>query len=205
MSKFKVTMKLQGFELEIEGSREDVPLIAQNLSQQLSGLMGPAGAIIDGESVVSPRTPALASLPVDSANASSVKRKPRKRAINPKGSENGASEDSIDWRHDPAKYGAPQQEWATADKAIWLLYVVKMETSTAELSAIQIAATFNKHFKQAGVIRNFNVKRDLGKLKIGRGTALVGEDASKNPSTWYLTDAGDKKAQELISKALKVE
>jgi len=203
MSKFKVKMKLQGFELEIEGSREDVPLIAQNLSQQLSGLMAPAGAIIDGQSLNTPLTSAPAILTAGSTDTSSTKRKSRRHSGNPKTPPDIAVESVVHWRHDSTKYGSPQQEWVTADKAIWLLYVVKMETQTAELSANQIFSTFNKHFKQAGIIQKFNVKRDLGKLKVGKGAALVGEDTTKDPSCWYLTASGDKKAQELIAQALK--
>jgi hypothetical protein len=38
MSKFKFKLKLQGLELEMEGSRDDIPLIAHNLGNQLTGL-----------------------------------------------------------------------------------------------------------------------------------------------------------------------
>lgn len=202
MSKFKVRMKLQGFELEIEGSREDVPLIAQNLSQQLSGLMAPTGAIIEGETVEPARVAAVLSPSADQPSASSqAKRKPRKRSSAAKPA-NDVAETVINWRHDSAKYGSPKQVWATSDKALWLLYVVKSETDNTELSGSQIADTFNKHFRQAGTIRNFNVNRDLGKLKVGKGASLVGEDTTKNPSRWFLTEAGEKKAQELVGQAL---
>ena len=36
MSKFKFKLKLQGLELEMEGAREDIPLMAQNLGNQLT-------------------------------------------------------------------------------------------------------------------------------------------------------------------------
>jgi hypothetical protein len=202
MSKFKVRMKLQGFELEIEGSREDVPLIAQNLSQQLSGLMAPTGAIIEGETVESARIGAAPPPSVDpSSGFSQTKRKPRRRHNATKPATDTA-DTVINWRHDSSKYGAPKQAWSTANKALWILYVVKSETEETELSGTQIADTFNKQFRQAGTIKNFNVNRDLGKLKVRKGAALVGEDTTKDPSRWFLTEAGDKKAQELIGEAL---
>jgi hypothetical protein len=48
MPKFRIKMKLQGFELEIEGSREEASRISQNLGEQMSALLRPAGVIIDG-------------------------------------------------------------------------------------------------------------------------------------------------------------
>ena len=39
MSKFKFKLKLQGLELEMEGAREDIPLMAQNLGNQLTGTL----------------------------------------------------------------------------------------------------------------------------------------------------------------------
>ena len=54
MSKFKVKLKLQGLELEIEGSRDDMHLIGQNLGQQMAGLLQPAGAIVEGQALQQP-------------------------------------------------------------------------------------------------------------------------------------------------------
>ena len=51
MSKFKVKLKIQGFELEIEGSREDAGLLSQNLGKQMNSILQPMGAIIEGEVV----------------------------------------------------------------------------------------------------------------------------------------------------------
>lgn len=204
MSKFKIRMKLQGFELEIEGSREDMPLIAENLGQQFVGLLQPAGAIIEGESLELNKQNRPATDYLEKGSGSAVaKRKPRKRTATAASTGEELGEEAVDWKHDSSKYGTPKQDWSTADKSVWLLYVVKAETGQAELSATRITKTFNKHFRQAKQILNFNVQRDLGKLKVKKGAAtLVGEDTTKSPAGWFLTESGEKKALELIQSAL---
>jgi hypothetical protein len=107
----------------------------------------------------------------------------------------------IDWRHDPSKWGSPQQGWVTSDKAIWLLYVVSKEVNVSELNARVITNTFNKHFRQAGQLFVGNINRDLGKLK-GRSPAVIAEDTIKDPPAWFLTDAGIKHAQGLIAQSI---
>src|SRR6185312_8793739 len=202
LSKFRIKMKLQGFELEVEGSRDDAPLIAQNLGRQFAGLLQPAAQIVEGEEVFPPRA---ISLPTASGEPATPKRRSRgrKRASSTTASENrGSDADSaINWRHDPAKWGSPRQEWNTASKAIWLLYVAGNETPQKELTSKRISNTFNKHFKQAGPILTNNVARDLGKLKVGRDAA-VSEDTTQDPSPWFLTDAGIRRAQALVAEAL---
>lgn len=42
MSKFKFKFKLQGLEIEMEGAKEDIPLMANSLGNHLAGLMQPA-------------------------------------------------------------------------------------------------------------------------------------------------------------------
>ena len=63
MSKFKIKMKLQGLELEIEGAREDSSNIGRNLGGQLANLLQPAIKIIDGEASSAALPPAEAVLP----------------------------------------------------------------------------------------------------------------------------------------------
>jgi hypothetical protein len=202
MAKFRIKFKLQALELEVEGSRDDVPLITQNLGQQFSGLLLPAANIVGGE------IPADSSnVLVDGAstepnlsnrgNAGSVTKKRPSRKKHATGAPNqpgdGVKDEAVNWRHDPAKWGSPRQEWKTANKAIWLLYVVAHETDQKELTSQQIAATFNKHFRQAKQVLTHNVTRDLGKLKV-KADAPVSEDTTMSPSPWYLTNAGDRLA-----------
>lgn len=83
---------------------------------------------------------------------------------------------------------------------MWLLNVAANEVDTKEMTANQIADTFNKHFRQAGPIRVGNVSRDLG-VKKRHTPALVSEDTTKSPPAWFLTEAGIKQANELAGKA----
>lgn len=204
MSKFKINLELTGLKLNIEGSREDIPLITQGLAQQLTGLIAPAAAIASGDDVLENRPPAAPAPLVQE-----VKRR-KKRAA---GSRNGAatpdptdtSGGAVNYRHDAEKYGSAKQTWTTAQKAMWLLYVVGESAGQKELSAAVIASTFNQHFKQSGAIQRGNVGRDLGKLKTktsGGKPAGVAEDTTKNPSLWYLTEEGTRTAQALVGIAL---
>lgn len=165
MSKFKIKMKLQGLELEIEGSREDMPIISQNIGQQMAGLLQPAGAIIEGE-VVSGRVAAPAILASESPETPKRKTQRRRSQGTSGGTSGKEASDAVDWRHDSSKFGMPKQDWSLVKKSIWLLYVVLEETKTAEMSAGQIERTFNKHFRQAGAIRGSNVSKYLGQQKV---------------------------------------
>jgi hypothetical protein len=196
MPRFKVKLKIENFELEMDGNREDVPLIANNIGQQLAGMLQPVKQIISGARVIDPEIEKIEGLP-------SVDRNTRKNGRKKSGVKTDISvkEQAVDWIHNPTKWGAPQQSWNTANKSIWLLYVAEQETGKTEMSAIVIAATFNKHFRQAKPIQVGNVSRDLGKLKT-KTNATVAEDTTKSPSTWFLTDAGKKKAAALIAETL---
>lgn len=190
MATFKIRMKLEGLELEVEGEREDVALINDSLAQQFAGLLAPASAIIEGEIVDNARSarPADAHAVIPPRPG---KRKPRKKQAAPKVATTSAPDVAVDWKHDASLFGTPRQEWNTATKSLWTLYVTKEAAHVEQLSAARIAVTFNKHFKQSGTIRAHNVQRDLGKLKASGGQkAQVGEDTTVEPSEWFLTDAG---------------
>jgi len=189
MSKFRIKMKLQGFELDVEGHRDDMPLIAQSVGQQIAGILEPATFLAGKEptpQIVPPSTQAV------------VRNATRRRKTT--GGPTATSE-AVDWRHDPQKWGTPKQAWVTADKAMWLLRVCGDDAGRQEMTATEIAATFNKHFKQAGVIQGSKVTRDLGRKKISKDSP-VAEDTSKAPSQWYLTQAGKGVSDALVQQAL---
>lgn len=196
MSKFKIKMKLSGFELEIEGSKDDIPNIQQALSQQLGGLLQPGAGFIEESSPPPMRT--IEPEPVLSAPVRTAK--PRKRAATSTTSKaNGAEVDvALDnWPRDVSQYVSPTQAWTTSQKALWILYVAHKENIAAEASGIQIRDTFNLHYRQAKQINISNINRDLGKVK-GR---FVGEDMKKTPACWFLTEAGIAAVEDQIRAA----
>ncbi|MDF3154382.1 hypothetical protein P3C58_20595 [Mesorhizobium sp. XAP10] len=201
MSKFKIKMKLQGFELEIEGSKDDIPLIAQNVGQQIAGLIQPSAAIVEGDPL-STGNGRQHPLTIDNSDRDVTKsRKPRRTKRSGGEPQNSVETPTIEWRHDPAKYGNPKQDWNAASKALWLIYVVSQELEYAQLSVTQISNTFNRKFKQSGTIRPSNISRDLGTFKT-KNPALVGDDTTKSSTEWFPTDAGIRKVQELIVETL---
>lgn len=188
-------LKLQGFELEIQGSREDASVIGRNIGDQISAMISPAVNIVEGDPP--PNSPPQSLI----APPGSTKRRTsrRSRAVAKDAAQEGAQR--IEFRHDAGKFGVPSQQWNTANKAIWLLYVVKETIGIGELSTGQIVKTFNVHFRQAKTVTSSNVARDLGRAKLS-APALVGEDPTKTPSAWFLTDEGIRHAQSLIAESL---
>jgi len=196
MGRFKIKVRLRGLEMDIDGTRDDVPIITSNLGRQFAGLLEPAAHIVEGAvALEAEERPAAAA--VEETPRSRLSRRV-KRAAPARPSTNGAAE--IIWKHDPAKWGSPRQGWSAADKAVWLLYVSGQEIQVKEMSSSTMASAFNQMFREAGLIRAGNLPRDLGRLK-AQAPALVGEDATKTPPTWFLTIEGTRKAEELVKQA----
>jgi hypothetical protein len=201
MSKFKIKMKLTGFELEIEGSREDVPNIQQALSRQLGGILQPAAGLISQEDEAVEEvdiTPAA----TQTNNQGTAPKKRRKKSISNGNQKNNSApeeDDVVNWPRDVTNYCMPNQQWKTAEKAMWTLYVAQEAADISELTGRQISNIFNKHYRQAKTIQLGNVNRDLGKLKLNN-PAWVAEDTTKNPPAWYLTQEGNKEVQRRISE-----
>jgi len=193
-NQFKFKLKITGFELEVEGSKEDVAAITSSVTNQIKGLTNPQllGDNIDTEDTESTDvTPTL------------LPQAPRKRSTRKKSSSSGSGNmkiEPIDFKNDPKKYSAPSMNWTTLQKALWLMYVINNEKNISELSIAQITNTYNTYYKQSKTIRSTNVARDLGKVKLGNG-AFVGENASVSPHTWYLTDAGNLQVQNIIKES----
>ncbi|MCG7505519.1 hypothetical protein [Mesorhizobium retamae] len=202
MSKFKFKLKLTGLELEMEGSREDIPLITQNIGNQLAGLMKPAADIASEKDGTEPSFSPL-TINHSIEDKSTNKRTKRRPRTNPQPQANGANIPPIEWTHDPSKFGNPQQTWSTAKKSIWLIYVVSQISKVSQLQTSQIVEIFNRKFRQFKTINTSNVSRDLGRAKTSK-PSLVGEDTAKSPTEWFLTDEGIKSAQESISEGTKI-
>lgn len=198
MSKFKIKFKLQGLELEIEGNKDDVPLIMEGVGQQISGLLQPAASMV-GDTSKADETNASMQ-PVTIIDATPKKKTQKRRQSNIQNSTQTAQSDSINFHHKSDIYGNPKQTWKTSQKAMWIIYVLNKENNIQSLSSEQITNIFNKHFKQAKTIIKNNVTRDLCKAKITKSgsQSLVGEDVNSYPSEWYLTEEGIKYVENMI-------
>jgi hypothetical protein len=204
MSKLEIEFEITGLKLKIKGDSDDVSGKVADLQRQVQGVMNTIGAITQNASTpVLPsapagqngtQTPALRVLeaPADTG------RKGGNRGAGRKGGTRKQAE-AIDFKHDADKYGFPKQEWNTAQKAMWLLYILSLQTGTQEYSANVLAATFNKHFKSFGSVLAHNLLRDLGKEKGKSG--WVNSDASQEPPTWLLLEEGKKGMAALIESS----
>ncbi len=198
MSKFRIKMKLQGFELEIEGAREDAALISRSIGQQMASLIKPTSGIIDVDSDDDDENRPSNRPPIVDVSPRKTRRKKPS---------NGSTADNdgppaIDFKHSPEKFGNPRQQWKTSEKTLWLIYVLKEITGEDEVANSTLVNTFNKHFKQSGTVRSSNVSRDFGNFKSKERPPLIGENTSVNPPRWFLTEEGIRRAQGLVGDAL---
>ncbi|MEQ7800537.1 hypothetical protein ABDJ41_12080 [Pedobacter sp. ASV1-7] len=193
-NQFKFKLKITGFELEVEGSKEDVASITSSVANQLKGLTTPQ---VFGDNTETEDAEATEVPPIQLPPSTTKKKGSRRKSAASGNTTGNQKVEPIEFKNDPKKYSAPLQSWKVLEKALWILYVIKNEKSINELTIAQICNTFNAYYKQSKVISSGNVTRDLGKMKSGVG-ALVGEDASSTPHRWYLTDAGDTFVQNLI-------
>ena len=154
--------------------------------------MQATGAIANGTHEPEPPSPRVneARAEEQPANGKKRGRKAGSGGAHPKAA-------AIDFKHDAEKYGIPKQDWSTSKKAMWLLYILA-DTGHGEVSAGQLAATFNKHFKTFGSILTANVLRDLAKEK---GKGWISSDTTKDPQTWLLLVEGTKGIAKLIEES----
>jgi hypothetical protein len=190
MGKFRLRLKVQALEVEIDGEREDLPAITSAINRQLGGLVDPVEVAANGHKQLSANDKGQVIDATDLNKKGS--RRPRGN-----GARNVEGASALEFRHDAGRYGNPLQSWSLTEKSIWLLSVVKGIVQVSEVSGPQIAATFNQYFKQTGRIHPPHVTRELGKLKV-QNPAPIGED--KN--LYYLTSEGEKQAQKLTQDAL---
>lgn len=194
MPKLEIEFEITGVKLRIKGESDDVVARVTDVQRRLQGAVQALGTVGDGAiSTAGPPVlpPPRVSLVAPDGAAVRSRRSTRKTV-------GGAprSEDAIELTHNPDQLGFPKQEWSTANKAMWLLYMIEREAATKEASAPTIADTFNKYFREFGVIRQNNVTRDLAALK-GKGKS-VSNDPAKDPQTWYLLEDGKKEIEALI-------
>jgi hypothetical protein len=194
MNKVKFKVKLTGLEIEFEGTKDDMRQVSSNIGQQLTGLMQP------GLSDTTDVTQTTKSQIVEDADAVVIPSNSSKKTRKTRSGATSKVEKAkaVDFVNDISAYSAPTQKWTAVEKGLWILYVVDSLLSLKELSAGEVAETFNKHFRQQGTIRASNISRDFGSKKSG-SSALVGENTTTNPHKWFLTEEGKKTIQTLIS------
>jgi len=200
MSKIKIKLRLQGFELDVEGERHDVASATQSISNQLANLMTPPNKIVSDNNSAADRE----MIDVTPISPPDDRKPNRKKSGNTVRSSGGKAAPAIDFINDPARFGTPAQAWSLVQKAMWTLFVVGELKQVTSLSAGVISRTFNKHFRQSGEIRPSNISRDLGKMKTKSGETppLVGEDTTKTPSEWFLVEEGTRQVRELVSRSI---
>jgi hypothetical protein len=189
MGKFRIRVKLQGFELEVDGDRDDIPAITSAVQRQLGGLVTPPDTDPDN-------TPEAPAAPIIDLTNGAKRRPARKRGAAAKVGDVQQS-GVIEFRHDSGKFGTPKQGWSVVQKCIWLLYVIRELQGVKEAGASQLTATYNSQFKAAGKIHPPHTPRDLGMAKVA-SPAPVGEDKGM----WFLTDEGVAQAKELVKQGL---
>lgn len=173
MSKLEIEFELTGLKLKIKGDSDDVSGKVGDLQRQVQGLMNTIGSITQGASA-----PALPPAPASHNGTTSPAQKVIEAAAEPtsngrkgrtpsprKGTPKAPRAEPIDFKHDAEKYGFPKQEWNTAQKGMWLLYVLSSQTGQHEYSAPVLAATFNKHFKSFGSVLAHNLAPGFERAK----------------------------------------
>jgi hypothetical protein len=187
VSKFTIKVELQGLKIEVEGSREDVPRLAQRVGDQIGNLVKPA-LLLEGAKVTQA-----------ASNGDETGAETRRSRVRRAGGSGGGRTPSapIGVSIDPVKHGSPRQDWKTAQKAIWFLYVVQ-DNNADGLTATAVAKAFNKHFKAAGMLNSGNVSRDLEKERLKGVGATVVADTNDGPAKYTLTEAGVRMAEKLI-------
>lgn len=200
-AKFKVTLKLQGLELEVEGSREDIPLLTKNVGAQIAGMLMPATNMVEGKAPALPGREAIDGVARAVQPPSPTRRtRTRRPASTGDGHTNGKASADIVWEHDANTWGTPLQTWKAVDKAVWLLYVAKQSNAASEMTVPQMVTTFDRLFRTSGRLNRGNIARDFQALN-SEPPPKVHTNGTVNPPTWYLTDAGIKHAEKLVLAA----
>lgn len=199
MAKFEVEFEITGLRLKVKAERdEDVSKITQQIGKQLSGLTQPYPGIVENPRVIEAHAqPASKGYDETSVLPKSVGRSGRKRTR--KTSENGGSQ-PIHWQHDAAAWGTPKQAWTAIQKILWIMYAIGKATGQEEIGGPTIAESFNKSFKQFGILNKKSMTRDLGVLKT-KVPAQVMDNTAASPITWFLTEAGTQEAERLVIEA----
>ena len=196
MSKFELQLKVQGLEFHVRGDRADAPLVAQQIGQGVAAVIQPTltAALADDNPAAKLLSATEETRPPAQSTTVAPARAPRRRRS--AASTAAATTTAVAWKHDPSKWGLPQQKWPAWQRALWWIFVAVNETGTKEFTTTQIAVSFNANFRESGRLDTGHIIRDLGKQK---SLGVVGQDP--NTLAWYLTDAGNKTCAQYVAEA----
>ncbi len=80
MPKFEIELEITGFKMKIKGEREDIPVIASNIRNQMGQFVQPAANITQGQIEVKPLEPVIQPIVESNGKAKKVTRRPRNPA-----------------------------------------------------------------------------------------------------------------------------
>jgi hypothetical protein len=189
MSKFIIKVEMQGLKIEVEGTKEDAPRIAQQLGKQFGNLLQSPAALASGNG--------SSVIEGDIVNDDGAGKKPKKARKSSGGGGTKTPAEELSFVHDSGQYGSPQQGWTQVQKSIWFLYIVEKQANVTQLTSYSIAKNFNHHFKASGQINGGNVMKGLDKEKLKGTNATVGADMTDGTAKYFLTTAGKAIAQML--------
>jgi hypothetical protein len=179
---FEVHVEIEKLKIHIKGDREIAPEVANNVAQQISGILQPSG---------------LLEAPKDGQNGHRVIEAPasdtatRRRRKSP-GAAASATARTLNWNHDATKWGAPVQDWTQVQKITWLLHVVEQEGVSKDLAPVEMSDIWESKFRTAGLLTRTNIGRDLRNNPDNFG-AVDGR--------WFLKQGGKTAAAALVNEA----
>ena len=190
MSKFTIKLKLQGLEIEVEGTKEDAPKIAGQIGRQLGGLLQTPAVLAsgNGNAGIAP----IIEGEVTADDGAGKKKRARKAGAGAR-----TPAELLTITHDSAQYGSPLQGWTTTQKAIWFLYIAGKQASVTQLTGTNIAKNYNHYFRAAGMIHGSNVNQGLEKERLKGTNATVNADMTDGTAKYFLTNAGTTVAEKL--------
>lgn len=202
MPKLEIEFEITGVKLRIKGESDDVVARATDVQRRLQGAMQSLSAVGEGAIGAStPQPPPLQLRPSESeADGNGGPSATRTRRVGARRGGGRSGAEAIELTHDAEAYGFPREDWNTATKAMWLLYIIEKQVNRQEASAPVIAETFNKYFRRFKAIRANLVARDLANTQARSGT--VANNANESPQTWYLLDSGKKEVETKIKEAM---
>ena len=195
-------LELTGLKLEIEQDSDTVSPAVAALQQQLTGLMQTVNTLASGTQADQNSSNHLPTPVVQKAIEATAVPSPAARSGQRRSSRKSSGTrpkaEALELKHDTNRYGNPKQEWNTATKSMWLLYMLGQQTEHKETSAPVLAETFNRYFKEFGPIISNNVTRDL---RTAKKAGHASNNPDKEPQAWFLLDEGKKEVERLIADA----